>query len=129
MAILNWYNQESGTIVFMLEFEESSIESEFSELVYGLIENAESYALRKDREMKELIKSSHEDMRYMRTEYQETVTRLEETEDSLRVTSEELADYKHDYVPPASRRNGKSVLEWEDLQIFSKDKSLAEEVE
>lgn len=40
MAILNWYHQNTSNIVFMLEFDESQVEREFTELVDTLIENA-----------------------------------------------------------------------------------------
>ena len=48
MAVIHWFNPDTGDTQFTVEFDESTVESEFSELVYGLIENADSWAHRRN---------------------------------------------------------------------------------
>ena len=100
MAILNWYTPDTNDIAFMLEFDEQYVESEFTELVYGLIENAQGYALRQDRKLNESSRM-----------YQETLDRYSGSNDSLRaennvmqeqldIALQELADARLDnHIP------------------------------
>ena len=100
MAILNWYTPDTNDIAFMLEFDEQYVESEFTELVYGLIENAQGYALRQDRKLNESSRM-----------YQETLDRYSGRNDSLRaennvmqeqldIALQELAEAKLDKSIP-----------------------------
>ena len=115
MAILNWYTPDTNDIAFMLEFDEQYVESEFTELVYGLIENAQGYALRQDRKLNESSRM-----------YQETLDRYQGRNDSLRaennviqeqldIALQELADAKLDKTIPIHTldlKNGTST--WHD---------------
>ena len=64
MANLYWMNPNTGETAFTLEFDESVVESEFSELVYGLIENANGDAHRQN----ETIASQRECIAHLRNE-------------------------------------------------------------
>ena len=64
MANLYWMNPNTGDTAFTLEFDESVVESEFSELVYGLIENANGDAHRQN----ETIASQRECIKSLRDE-------------------------------------------------------------
>ena len=103
MATLNWYNENTNSpnIIFMLEFDETIIENDFCELVYGLLENVQGDARRKDKTFddvnSEIARLQHNIVEYMR--------QLEDTET-------ELADYKKEYVPPYNRRNGTSIRDF-----------------
>ena len=115
MAILNWYTPDTNDIAFMLEFDEQYVESEFTELVYGLIENAQGYALRQDRKLNESSRM-----------YQETLDRYSGRNDSLRaenkvmqeqldIALQELAEAKLDKSIPIHTldlKNGTST--WHD---------------
>ena len=101
MASLYWMNPNTGDTAFTLEFDESVVESEFSELVYGLIENANGDAHRQN----ETIASQRECIKALRND---ALAMSQTLADNL----EELAEYKAEYVPPASRRNGVSITDW-----------------
>jgi hypothetical protein len=73
MATLTWFNQDNSNLSFSLEFEEQYIEPEFSELVFGLIENAHGYDERKYRSNDESRKA-----------YQRELDALRESRDSVR---------------------------------------------
>ena len=64
MAVIHWFNPDTGDTQFTVEFDESTVESEFSELVYGLIENADSWAHRRN----ETIVSQRECIAHLRQE-------------------------------------------------------------
>ncbi len=115
MATLNWFNQDTGNTTFSLDFDESYVDSDFQELVYGLIENAQGYDLRKYRADNETAKA-----------YQETLDRYSERNDSLRaenkvmqeqldIALQELAEAKLDKSIPIHTldlKNGTST--WHD---------------
>ena len=100
MATLNWFNQDNSNLSFSLEFVESYADSDFQELVYGLIENAHGYDERKYRANDETRKA-----------YQEHLDRYSEHNDSLKaentvmqeqldIALQELADAKLDnHIP------------------------------
>ena len=78
----------------MLEFDETIIENDFCELVYGLLENVQGDARRKDKTFddfnSEIGRLHHNIAEYKRI--------LDDTET-------ELADYKKEYVPPYQNRD------------------------
>lgn len=100
MATLNWFNQDNSNLSFSLEFDESYADSDFQELVYGLIENAHGYDERKYRANDETRKA-----------YQEHLDRYSERNDSLKaentvmqeqldIALQELADARLDnHIP------------------------------
>ena len=48
MATFIYYNPENGDLSFTVEFDESEITSELSEMIYGAIDNTAGYILRKN---------------------------------------------------------------------------------
>jgi len=120
MATLNWYNENTNSpnIIFMLEFDETIIENDFCELVYGLLENVQGDARRKDKTFddfnSEIGRLHHNIAEYKRI--------LDDTET-------ELADYKKEYVPPYKRRNGVSIADWKKDNIDEPEGFTEEELE
>ena len=110
MATFTHYYPNTGNLSFSIEFDECEVTSEFSEMVYGSIDNTIGYALRS-----EVLHNERE------TDLKNRLTSLSSEnqvmKEQLDLALQELADYKHDYIPPANRRNGVSVLDWhgEDL--------------
>jgi len=96
MGVIHWFNSYTHDTQFTVEFDDSDVSSEFSELVYGLIENADGMAYRRD----DTINSQRVTIDQLR---QETLT-----------LTLELNDYKAEYVPPENRRNGVSISDWAD---------------
>ena len=96
MGGIHWFNSYTHDTQFTVEFDDSDVSSEFSELVYGLIENADGMAYRRD----DTINSKRVTIDQLR---QETLT-----------LTLELNDYKAEYVPPENRRNGVSISDWAD---------------
>ena len=98
MATFIYYNPENGDLSFTVEFDESEITSELSEMIYGAIDNTAGYIVRKND---------------VASTYQKIVDGMAQTEkvltQQLDEALQELAEYKHEYIPPHSRRkNGES---------------------
>jgi len=93
MATFTHYYPETGNLSFSIEFDECEVTSEFSEMVYGAIDNCNSYSIRKND---------------VASTYQKIVDGMAETEkvltQQLDEALQELAEYKHEYIPPHSRR-------------------------
>ena len=120
MATLNWYNENTNSpnIIFMLEFDEAIIENDFCELVYGLIENVQGDARRKDKTFDD-VNSEISRLQHNIAEYKRI---LDDTET-------ELADYKNEYIPPYNRRNGASIADWQKNNIDEPEGLTEEELE
>jgi len=103
MGDIHWFNSYTHDTQFTVEFDDSDVSSEFSELVYGLIENADGMAYRRD----ETIASQRASINQLRDDVLETSRALADT-------IQELADYKAEYVPPENRRNGVSIADYLD---------------
>lgn len=120
MATLNWYNENTNSpnIIFMLEFDEAIIENDFCELVYGLIENVQGDARRKDKTFDD-VNSEISRLQHNIAEYKRI---LDDTET-------ELADYKNEYIPPYNRRNGISIRDFteEEEKLVGEPEGLTEE--
>lgn len=65
MGVIHWFNPDTHDTQFTVEFDDSDVSSEFSELVYGLIENADGLAHRRNETItsqRECIKQLREDL-------------------------------------------------------------------
>ena len=76
MAIINWYNPElMGQLAFTVEFDNQFVDADFSELVYGLIENADGLAHKRN----EMMHSQRDAIIHLRQELAKLNTELAES--------------------------------------------------
>lgn len=96
MATLTWFNQDNSNLSFSLEFDESYADSDFQELVYGLIENAHGYDERKYRSNDESRKAYQRELDALRESRDSVRAECNVMHEQLDIALQELVDAKLD---------------------------------
>ena len=111
MATLNWFN--SSNMVFSLEFDESQAESEFNELVYGLIEN--SNHIPKDNSLVDRLIDERDAYLNAINDFREDELATRKRIDRLKHTISQFAKWGIDCTPMALARKLISVIDGTDF--------------